>query len=375
MKRSNMAITVEVKAFKREQLLNLLLNNNIIIKNSIIKDKFTIKFDIDYRDYKTTKKLVKRLRGKIRIVGKGSAITILLKLRNNIGLPIGIFTSFIILLVLSNFVWRISIEGKSYLPPYEIRKELIAMGIKPGMPKSSIDVYEIEKNLEKKLEEIMWINARIEGGTLKVKFEEKILTSVKPKNEELKGSEKVAIMDGEVKRVYTTSGVAKVKEGDIVKKGDVLILGEQGEGDVTKEKVVPEGVVLAHTFYEKNLEIMVAGEEEVYTKNRDMEIYLNMWGKKIYLKKPTKEFENYDKIEEKGKFLNKNMYYEKKKEKVIESKDSIIKETISKLEKAVTKEISRDAIIIDKIVTEEEGEDGKINLKVLFVVEQNIVSS
>lgn len=375
MKRSAIDLTVEVKVFKKEQLLNLLLNNNIIIKNSRTIDRFTIRFDVNYSDYKYVRKLVKRLKGKIKIVNKSIFLKILMGLRNNIGLPIGIISGFIVLLILSNFVLRISIEGKSYLAPYEVRSELKKMGIKPGMLKSSIDVSKIEKDLEKNLEEIMWINARVEGGTLKIKYEEKILTSVKPKNEELVGTEKVAIMDGKIKRVYATSGVAKVKEGDIVKKGDILIVGEQGEDETVKEKVVPEGVVLADTFYEKNIELKVSGEEEVYTKNKDEEIYISIYGKKIYLKKPTKEFENYDKIEEKGKILNKNIYYEKKREKIIESKESIIKEAISKLEHSVTKEISRDSIIIDKIITEEEIEDGKINLKVLFVVEQNIVSS
>lgn len=375
MKRSAIDLTVEVKVFKKEQLLNLLLNNNIIIKNSRTVDRFTIRFDVNYSDYKYVRKLVKRLKGKIKIVNKSIFLKILMGLRNNIGLPIGIISGFIVLLILSNFVLRISIEGKSYLAPYEVRSELKKMGIKPGMLKSSIDVSKIEKDLEKNLEEIMWINARVEGGTLKIKYEEKILTSVKPKNEELIGTEKVAIMDGKIKRVYATSGVAKVKEGDIVKKGDILIVGEQGEDETVKEKVVPEGVVLADTFYEKNIELKVSGEEEVYTKNKDEEIYISIYGKKIYLKKPTKEFENYDKIEEKGKILNKNIYYEKKRGKIIESKESIIKEAISKLEHSVTKEISRDSIIIDKIITEEEIEDGKINLKVLFVVEQNIVSS
>ena len=320
MKKSVIDLTVEVKVFKKEQLLNLLLNNNIIIKNSRTIDRFTIRFDVNYSDYKYVRKLVKRLKGKIKIVNKSIILKILIGLRNNIGLPIGIASGFIVLLVLSNFILRISIEGKSYLAPYEIRSELRKMGISPGMLKSSVDVSKVEKDLEKKLEEIMWINARIEGGTLKIKYEEKILTSVKPKNEELIGTEKVATMDGKIKRVYATSGVAKAKEGDIVKKGDTLIVGEQGEDETVKEKVVPEGVVLADTFYEKNIELQVSGEQEVYTKNKDEEIYISIYGKKIYLKKPTKKLEMLDKIEEKGKILNKSMYYEKKSEKINESR-------------------------------------------------------
>ena len=52
MKKSVIDLTVEVKVFKKEQLLNLLLNNNIIIKNSRTIDRFTIRFDVNYIDYK-----------------------------------------------------------------------------------------------------------------------------------------------------------------------------------------------------------------------------------------------------------------------------------------------------------------------------------
>ncbi|MGL5615401.1 MAG: sporulation protein YqfD [Sarcina sp.] len=374
MKRRLVDLKVEVKVLKREQLFNLISNSNITIKNSTTIDNFTLSFDINYKDYKKLRKVVKRLKGKIKIVNNGSLIAMLLKVKNNVGIPIGLVIAFLIFLVFSNFVWRISIEGKSYLPPYEIRAILRDLGIKPGMKKASINVYEVEKELEKKLEEIMWINARVEGSTLKIKYEEKILTSVKKENEDLKGTEKVAIMDAVVKRVYTTSGMAKVKPGDVVKKGDVIIVGEQGEDLTAKEKVIPEGVVLGSTFYEKNIETQISGEREVYTKNKDSEIFLEIAGKKIYLKKPTKEFENYDKIEEKGKFFNKSTYYEKKQEQIVESEEAIIEDIMIKLEKAVTKEISRDAVIVEKKFEKEDLGEGKINLKVLFVVEQNIVS-
>ena len=44
------------------------------------------------------------------------------------------------------------------------------------------------------------------------------------------------------------------------------------------------------------------------------------------------------------------------------------------LEKSLSKDLKRDGKIIDKIVTKERVDDEYLNVKVVFVVEQNIVS-
>ena len=99
-----------------------------------------------------------------------------------------------------------------------------------------------------------------------------------------------------------------------------------------------------------------------------------MFGKKVYLKKASKEFKNYDKIEKKGNFINKNIYYEKELKEITRDKQDIINEAVDTLRIATEKELSRQSIIVDEEVNYEYISDGKINLKVLFIVEQDIVS-
>lgn len=376
----NAIISVEVKVFKVEHILNLMRNNSFEIRNLRKIDAVTIRFDIRYKDYKAIKKFVKSMGGKIKIKSNGKLLSFFITAKKSIALVVGACLFSLILFGMSKFIWRINIESKNYLPPYEVRNYLKGIGISPGIRKSSIDVYDIEKKVEKNMDGIMWINVRIEGSTLMVKFEEKKATNIREKKEEDIGSEKVAKMDGVVKRIYTSSGTAAVKDGDTVKKGDVLIKGEEiisdleTDGVSESKKVIPEGVVIADTLYEKIVELKVSGEEEVYTNETDEEIYLDLFGKKIYLKKAKKDFKSYDKIEHKGKIIKKNVYHEKKVEKINKSEEAIIEEAIAKLEKATVKEISRQAVIVDKKKSTEDIGDGKILLKVLFVVEQDIVS-
>lgn len=377
---SDAIITVEVKVFKKENILNILNSKCIKVKNVKSIDAITIQFDIYYMDYDDLREIIKRIDGKVRIVSKGKGIIAFNQMKRNVSFFAGILIFVGLVFVMSKFVWRIEIESKEYLPPYEIRTYLREKGVKPGVLKSRVNVYELEKQLERNIEEIMWINIRMEGSTMMVKFEEKSLTKMKGEDVELVGTDKVANMDGTIKRVYTSSGRSTVKEGDTVKKGDVIIKGEQIikdpiiDGESITKRVIPDGKIIADTFYEKVVDLKVSGQEEVRTGNEDYEMFLTLFGKKIYLKKASKDFATYDKIEKKGNFINKNIYYEKELKEITRDKQEIIDETVEILKKATEKEISRNAIIVDKKVEFDYLEDGNIRLKVLFVVEQDIVS-
>lgn len=108
------------------------------------------------------------------------------------------------------------------------------------------------------------------------------------------------------------------------------------------------------------------------TKKEDSDIYIELFGAKIYLKKAINNFEYYDKIEDKSKLIDIVKYYEKEKMKInIEEKDAV-EVTCNKLQNALKKKLSNEAKIVDKDVTASRIDDGKILVKAIFVVEQNI---
>lgn len=365
-------IKIEVKLFNSEQFLNLLWNSGVKIHNIKKIDRSTMIMEIDYDDYKTVKEAAKRVQGKISVISSRGGVFFLGRIKRRIGIVIGFVGFIIILYILSNFIWSIEIDTKMYIPPYEIRQQLKELGILEGISKDSINVYEIEEKLQNLNEDIMWSNIRIEGSTLKVTIEEKISPPLDYEEENNTGV--IAKMDGEIKRIYTTSGTAAVKPGDIVKAGDILVYPYEGQGEYQYD-VTAKGSVLANTFYEKVIELQINGEKEYRTGNTDSEIYIKIGDMKIYLKKATKNFVNYDKIEEDGKYIHKNIYYEKNSSKIEESEEELINNAVELLYNAIKKEITRKAQVVDKIISEESLEEGKILLKILFVVEQDIASN
>lgn len=362
-------IKLEIKAPIPEKVINMLWYKGIRIENIQRKDISTLVLEIRLSDYDSIKEVCKRTNAKYRIIGRKGFVFFILRLRRQVTLTIGTLVFLGILYFLSTYIWAIEINTNRYLTPFEIRQQLLGYGIKPGVFKSKIDVREIERKLEDDNDDIMWVRARIEGSTLKIKIEEKVNPPLIVKDENI--NDVIASMDGEVSKIYTTSGTAVVKPGDFVKKGQVLIKGVQGK-EGSEYPVKAEGKVLCNTFYERILELQVEGKKEVRTGKKDEAIYLEIYGKKIYLKKPTKKFENYDKIENKGKMLNKIIFYEKSVKDIEDSREKIINDTVNKLYDSTMSGVDKNAKFVKKIVSTDELGNGKIRLKATFVIQQDV---
>ena len=363
-------ILVEIKILNTEKLLNLFWTKNIRVYKVKKRDFATLILEIDYLNYAEVKTLVESLGGRINIIKSAGFVFFLGNLKKKLSLVIGGLMFLCIIYYLSTYIWAIEVEVQQNIPPFEIRKQLNSIGIKPGIAKSSIDVKEIEKQLENMSSEILWLRVRIEGSTLKVVVEEKINP---PQEQNYEYGNLVATMEGEVQRVYTFAGRAKVKSGQLVKSGDVVIEGIDGsEGG--EYILPPRGIVIANTFYEKSMNVKVKGTTLERSGEKDSDVYINIFGKKIYLKKAIKGFEHYDKIEVSGKIFNKVLYYERVEKDISLSEEDAIENAVNDLEKSLLNELSRDAKIVDKLVDKEMKDQENMLINVVFVVEQNIVS-
>ena len=363
-------ILVEIKVLNTERILNLFWKKNIRVYKVKKKDFATLILEIDYLSYLEVKECVESLGGRINIIKSEGFVFFLGNIKKKLSLVIGGVMFLCIIYYLSTYIWAVEVDVQQNIPPFEVRKQLNSIGIKPGLAKSSIDVKEVEKKLENMSSEILWLRARIEGSTLKVVVEEKINP---PQEQSYEYGNLVATMEGEIKRVYTFAGRAKVKSGQLVKAGDVVIEGIDGnEGG--EYILPPRGIVIANTFYEKSMNVKVNGTQLERSGEKDSDIFISIFGKKIYLKKAIKDFEHYDKIEVSGKIFNKVLYYERIEKDINLSEDDAIENAVNNLEKSLLNELSRDAKIVDKLVDKEMKDDENLLVKVVFVVEQNIVS-
>lgn len=367
----NGKVSVEIKVLNPERILNILWNNEIKVSNVKKIDIATLRVDIDYNDYTQLREVVNRINGKMDIVGRDGPLFLLGKLKKRSSLVIGAIMFIGIIFYLSTYIWGIEIKTKKNVSPFEVRQQLYDMGIKPGTLKKSIEVKDIEKKLEDINSDILWLRVRIEGSTLKVLIEEKVNP---PEEKKPKLGNLVAKMDGQINRVYAYAGRTVVKTGDVIKAGDIVIEGIDGkEGE--EFQVPPNGIVMANTFYEKSMEVKINGTSMERNGNKDSDVYLNIFGKKIYIKKAIKGFKEYDKIEDSSKMLNKVVYFEREEKNVKLTKEVAIENSIKSSEESLLNELTREATIVDKIVNTEDIGDESIKVRIVFVVEQNIVDN
>lgn len=361
-------ILLEVQCLRPERFINILWQNGIYVKDIKRINITTVHMVVKLKDYPNITYMAKRTNTKIKILKRQGIDFFLIKKSKVTALILGTIIFLSIMYYLSTFVWKINIYTERYLSPYEVRNELINYGINVGTKKSQIQVHKLEDRLLKDNDNIMWVKARIEGVNLNIHiFENQSPPEIVKKES---ANNLIASKDGEVVRVYTKSGKAVVDKGKIVKKGDLLVKGEQGNEEQTYE-VNAIGEVIAKTFYEKYKEVPIKIKKRERTGNQVEKVYVVIKGKKIYLKNGLNKFYKYDKIVNKKGFINKEIYYEVKEKEITRNKEQVVKQTVNLLTKDITKDLDKTVKIVNKVV-DTKVLDNKYGIRLLLIAEENI---
>lgn len=361
-------ITIEFQCLFPEKVVNLLWKNNIYVKNVKKKNIATTYMTISLKDYLRVKKITQDSGIKIKITRRNGFAFFVSRLKTRIIFVFGFILFWGIIYYLSTYIFTIDIRTDGFVAPFEIREELNSYGIRAGIRRNSIDVYDIEKRLIKDNDNIMWVNVRVAGSTMNVSA---IHRQAPPeiKNEE-NPCDMIAKRDGQIERIFASKGTAQVKQGDKVKAGQVLIKGIQGKEGTTSE-VHAEGNVIAKTFYESSEEYPKTEVNKTRTGKKVSNIFLNVFGKKIYLKKNEKLFAKYDKIIVNRWIYNCETFYEIKEKSVPVNIKKITPKEENKLYETVLGGLSKSSKVVDKLFNcTDEGE--KYLMKMVVVVEEDI---
>lgn len=351
-----------------EQILNIFWKRNIKVINVNRENLYTLSLTIKSEYFSEVEKICNETNSNLTVVQVGKILKLATNFKVYLTLITGLAMSFGIIIILSFFIWKIDIKGDKHVSPYEIRQVIKELGIGKGILKSKIDTEELEEQIIAKNKNILWSKVRIQGSTLQVE----VVESFKPPVIEIDNSlgNIVASKDGEIVRIYTQSGTAMVEQGDIVKKGDILIEGYQGKEGGTYE-TPPVGSVIAKTFLEFEEVVELEGIKSVNTKNKVNEYYIEIFGKKLYLKKYKNEFENFEKLNYDSKFIKKNIYYEVNKSSYTLDPENVKKNLVDYYTKHVSQNLKQTDSIVGVIVRDEIVEN-KLNLKISFVIEEDI---
>ena len=231
--------TVTVEGLDTESFLNYLIRNKIYVYNVNRMEKSKIQFNIDRNNYKKLKKIHRSNKFKIKVKKQTGIPFIAKRIYTYRGMVICAIISLIILMSTSQFVTDVYITAPEGIDKTALKKELYIQGVKPGVYKKSIDRKIVRENIMGKFKQIAYVSINVKGTNIFVNITKKDESQNSDENSNYCNI--IAQKDGIIEKIVPRSGEAIVQEGDIVKKGDVLING----ANTTAQ---PE--VWAKTFYE-----------------------------------------------------------------------------------------------------------------------------
>lgn len=207
----------------------------------------------------------------------------------------GFFVFLILLSVLSSFVWEITYNGQSSYSKETLEKTVESMDVYTGMKRSRLDCDAIEKRIREIYPDISWVSAEEMGSVLKISIKEGKKTITHEKASAPKHL--TALYDGVVQSIMVNRGIARVKKGQRVKKGDILISGVVPITDDNNEvaenmAVAAKGEVTILAEKKISEPIPVRYQKKVYTGKILRGFYIVLGNQSFSLKNPLKRFDN-----------------------------------------------------------------------------------
>ena len=231
------------------RFVNLCRNNGIELRHLIRKEN-AIQMEIDAKNFKKLRPLVRKTHVKIHILNRHGPAFFFYRHKRRWWFLLGMTVFAGMIYILSLFVWQIDIDGNRKYTDALILQALAQMDVKTGCRKSEIDLPEIEEELRIMYNEITWVSASITGTKLQIELREgdlKISGSSgggktgnvkrvenRENNSKTQNGESetdlpanlVADEDAIITNLVVRRGTVAVRYGDEVKKGDVLIEGK-----------------------------------------------------------------------------------------------------------------------------------------------------
>ncbi|MCA0986088.1 sporulation protein YqfD [Guptibacillus algicola] len=373
-------VRIKVVGSYTELFINRCIEYRIPIWDIRRLDEETILLSLYISDIRRIRPHLKRTRCKVRIHERKGFPFIVQRVISSRGFLAGAIGSILLILLLSNMVWGVSVNGATPEVEHKLRKAAYELGVKKGtfifrLPTNQ----EIQQELSESLKEVTWIGVKRNGTSYHFQVVQKQLPEKEPA---ASPRHIVAKKKAVITKIYVEEGQAKVKENAFVKPGQLLISGFIGKEE--KSQLVPaSGKVFGRTWYVSTVSIPLKSSFVTHTgetkTNHSLGIvgfYLPIWG----LKAP--EFENYEVNERETNFrflkwqlpislMSKKMLETKEVERTYTNKEAV-DAARNVAREDIKDKTAEDAEIKTEKILHEKVENGKVNVKIHFEVIEEI---
>ncbi|WP_347549545.1 sporulation protein YqfD [Pseudalkalibacillus hwajinpoensis] len=372
-------VRIKVVGSYTELFINRCIEYHIPIWDIMRIDNQTILLSLYINDVKRIRSHLKRTRCKIRIHERRGFPFLMRRIVHSRGFLAGVIGCLLLIFILSNMVWSISVNGATPEVEHKLKQAAIELGLKKGkfifqLPSNQ----ELQQSLTESLTEITWVGVKRNGTTYHFEVVQKQLPE---KQKALSPRHIVADKKAIVTKMYVEEGQAQVEENAYVKPGQLLISGFIGKEN--KSQLVPaRGEVYGKTWYVSNVSIPLESKFKTNTGEAKttyaiglFRFHIPVWG----IGAP--DFKEYETLEREinFRFLKWELPFSVQTNKMLQTAEVIRTYTKSealKVARTVAREdiankTSDEAEIKKEKILHQEVENGKVNVKIHFeVIEQ-----
>ena len=373
-------VNIEVEGYYIEKFINICRKNNVYLLNLKREKNILIRTDIPVRDFKRVVNFAKENKCRIKIKQKKGLPFLLNRYRKRKIFAISLLFVIIALISLSKFIWNIEITGNSNVTTSEILEIVKEEGLDIGKLKSKIDAQDIVDTIRLKRADISWVGIKISGTNAIIEIVE---ADAAPEIiDEDEYCNIVSMKDAMIVSASAQNGSLQVKEGDVVKKGSILIAGWL-EGKYTGTRYVhATGDVIAKVWYSEKSRIYYKQNVKTKTGNTESKYSLNINNFGINFYKKLSKFEIYDTISTEKKLkISSNFYlpfkitekinYEIIEEEKVYEKDEATQIAINEAKQKLKEKILNEEDIVNEYINTNESEE-YIEVEVIYEVLENI---
>jgi similar to stage IV sporulation protein len=251
-------VKIEIRRDGRERFFNLCSYKGIFPSNIRLTDG-QCSCELLLKDYRSIRPLVKKTGVQVRLLDKCGLPFFVNRYRKRGGLVLGLLLALLFLYVMRLYIWSIDIEGNTYYSDEVLTDYLETIGIKNGMKSKGIVCDDVEQSLRIAFDGITWVSVEIDGTLLRVNLKENLSQRDIPE-ENTQTRDLVSDYDGTVLSIITRTGTPKVKAGDTVTKGQILVSGvvelhDDGDAVIGQKQVYADADVFLQTDYEMDLRV------------------------------------------------------------------------------------------------------------------------
>jgi len=374
-------VIIIVTGSNLERFINICARRQILLWDIVRTDARSASMKASLRGFRLMRPAAKKSGCRVHIHKKCGLPFSLYKLRKRKGFKAGLLIFAFLLILATSVIWDIEVDcSKPELVP-QILNVLKTEHIGRGSFKRALDPKKIASYITLGVDGLAWTGVEIKGVKLYITVKESIEPPVLIKNNEKFNI--VAERDGLIVRMEVYAGNALVKEGDTVRKGQVLVSGtlESKNPDFGTRDVHALGRIVARTWYENTVPVSTVYTQRLRSERSHETVYLRFLDGKLKLSGDP-PFEIYETRTE-DKFLSPfgiklpigltvETYFEIIEKQVDITLDEAIEVAMETARKELKAKIPDDCVVVDEIVKQTESGNGKMYIQVVMECEEDI---